>query len=160
MDRLELTTRKLRAANLGAFFRPRQLEAIGISYDRLQSLVAAGAVDRVGWGLYRFTDDEPTEHYSLAAVCAKVPHSIVCLLSALQVHGIGTQLPHEIWRAIQHKDTSKPLAAGFGDVKVAGRCFGLGGDLAEAGRVLLGAVTIAIGHLEGTGSSIGQIFAQ
>lgn len=103
MGRLELTTRKLHAANLGAFFRPRQLEAIGISYDRLQSLVAAGAVERVGWGLYRFTDEEPTEQHSLAAACARVPHSIVCLLSALQVHGIGSQLPREIWLAIPHK---------------------------------------------------------
>lgn len=46
------------------------------------------------------------------------------------------------------KDTPKPLAARFGDVRVAGSCFGLGGDLAEAGRVLLEAVITAIGHPE------------
>lgn len=103
MERLEQTTRKLRACRLGAFFRPRQLEAIGISYDRLQGLVEAGSVERVGWGLYHLTDEEPTEQHSLAAACARVPHSIVCLLSALQVHGIGTQLPREIWLAIPHK---------------------------------------------------------
>ena len=108
MERLEQTTRKLRACRLGAFFRPRQLEAIGISYDRLQGLVEAGTVERVGWGLYHLTDEEPTEQHSLAAACARVPHSIVCLLSALQVHGIGTQLPREIWLAIPHK--SRPLA--------------------------------------------------
>jgi predicted transcriptional regulator of viral defense system len=35
--------------------------------------------------------------------CARVPNSVVCLLSALRVHGIGTQAPAEIWLAIPHK---------------------------------------------------------
>ena len=35
--------------------------------------------------------------------CARVPKSIVCLLSALRVHDIGTQSPTEIWLAIPHK---------------------------------------------------------
>ena len=65
--------------------------------------MAAGAVERVARGLYRLASAEPTERYSLAAVCAQVPRSVVCLLSALQVHGIGTQLPREVWLAIPHK---------------------------------------------------------
>jgi predicted transcriptional regulator of viral defense system len=48
-------------------------------------------------------DAEPTEHYSLAMACARVPNSVVCLLSALRVHGIGTQAPAEVWIAIPHK---------------------------------------------------------
>jgi len=87
----------------GAFFRPGQIEEFGISYYRLRCLEAAGVVERVARGLYRFADVEPTEHYSLAAACARVPRSIVCLLSALNVHGIGTQLPREVWLAIPHK---------------------------------------------------------
>jgi predicted transcriptional regulator of viral defense system len=35
--------------------------------------------------------------------CARVPNSIVCLLSALRVHGIGTRAPAEVWLAIHHK---------------------------------------------------------
>ncbi len=102
-DRVPLTQDRLRSAGLGAFFRPSQLEALGIGYDRLRSLVAAGTVERVARGLYRLADAEPTEHNTLAAACARVPRSIVCLLSALQVHGIGTQLPREVWLAIPHK---------------------------------------------------------
>src|SRR5206468_1382362 len=75
---------ELLGAKLGAFFR-------------------AGKVERIGRGLYRLADAEPTEHYSLAMACARVPRSIVCLLSALRVHGIGTQAPAEIWLAIPHK---------------------------------------------------------
>src|SRR5262249_19213833 len=35
--------------------------------------------------------------------CARVPNSVVCLLSALRVHEIGTQSPAEVWLAIPHK---------------------------------------------------------
>jgi predicted transcriptional regulator of viral defense system len=98
-----LTRARLREAGIGAFFRPGQLEAIGITYDQLRRLEAAGTIERVSRGLYRFSAAEPTEHYSLAAVCARIPRSIICLLSALKVHGIGTQLPREVWLAIPHK---------------------------------------------------------
>ena len=43
---------------------------------------------------------ELTEHHSLAAASQRVPHGVICLLSALQFHGIGTQAPFEVWVAI------------------------------------------------------------
>jgi len=98
-----LTKTRLDKAGIGAFFRPSQLEALGITFDHLQRLQAAGTIERVSRGLYRLTAAEPTEHYSLAAACARIPRSIVCVLSALKVHGIGTQLPREVWLAIPHK---------------------------------------------------------
>jgi len=99
----KLNEDQLREAGIGAFFRPSQLEALGITYDQVRRLETAGTVERVARGLYRLADAEPTEHYSLAAACARIPRSIVCLLSALKVHGIGTQLPREVWLAIPHK---------------------------------------------------------
>lgn len=100
---IPLTRDRLHRAGLGAFFRPSQLESLGINYDHLRNLVAAGNVERVARGLYRLAGTDPTEQYDLAAVCARVPRSIICLLSALQVHGIGTRIPQEIWLAIPHK---------------------------------------------------------
>ena len=98
----------LHEAGIGSFFRPSQLEPLGISYRRLRQLERDEAVERIGWGLYRLADAEPTEHFSIALVCAQVPNAIVCLLSALQVHEIGTQLPRHVWIAIPHK--AKPPA--------------------------------------------------
>jgi len=94
---------RLRAAGITGFFRPVQLETAGLTRDQLPALVRSGSVERIGRGLYRITDAEPTENYSLAMACARVPNSIVCLLSALRVHGIGTQAPAEVWLAIPHK---------------------------------------------------------
>ena len=64
----------------------------------------AGLVEREGWGLYWRTDADITEHHTVAAVCARVPNAIVCLLTALVVHDIGTQVPWETWIAIPHGD--------------------------------------------------------
>ena len=94
---------RLRAAGIAGFFRAEQLEAADLTRDQLPALVRAGAVERVGRGLYRLADAEPTENYSLAMASARVPNSVVCLLSALRVHGIGTQAPAEVWLAIPHK---------------------------------------------------------
>lgn len=96
-------TERLQRAGLGSFFRPSQLDELGLTYDQLTRLVKAGEVERIQRGLYRLTNSEPTEHASVAAVCARVPNSIVCLLTALNVYEIGTQLPHQVWIAIHHK---------------------------------------------------------
>lgn len=94
---------RLRSADLGSFFRAAQLGAAGLTRDQLPALVRSGDVARIGRGLYRVAEAEPTEYYSLALACARVPRSVVCLLSALRVHGIGTQAPAAVWLAIPHK---------------------------------------------------------
>ena len=66
----------------------------------LTRLVQAGKLQRVARGLYGLPDVEISEHRSLAEVSARVPKGVVCLLSALRVHEIGTQSPHEVWIAI------------------------------------------------------------
>ena len=93
----------LRRLGAKAFFRPREAAEMGVDSRTLRRLVDGGSVERVARGLYRFSDAEPTEHYTLAAVCARVPDAIVCLLSALSVYGLGTQLPWQEWIAIPHK---------------------------------------------------------
>ena len=100
---VELNQDILHEAGIGNFFRPSQIERLGIPYHRLRQLETEETVERVGWGLYRLANAEPTERYSIASVCARAPNAIVCLLSALQVHEIGTQLPRQVWIAIPHK---------------------------------------------------------
>ena len=63
---VDLNKDVLHEAGIGNFFRPSQLEQLGITYHRLRQLEAAAAVERVGWGLYRLADAEPTERYSIA----------------------------------------------------------------------------------------------
>ena len=93
----------MRSLDAKTFFRPREAAELGVDSRALRRLVDDGAVERVARGLYRRTDAEPTEHYTLAAVCARVPDAIVCLLSALSVHELTTQIAWQEWIAIPHK---------------------------------------------------------
>jgi len=95
--------KKLDKADVGVFFRPRHLEPFGISFQDLQRLVKMGKIEKIRKGLYRQTSIAPTELETIAMVCSVVPAGIVCLLSALRIHDIGTQNPHEIWLAIDMK---------------------------------------------------------
>ena len=91
--------------NLGArtFFRQRDAAELGVGSRALRRLVDDGTVERVARGLYRVADAELTAQHTLAAVCARVPRAIVCLLSALSIHELTTQLPWQEWIAIPHK---------------------------------------------------------
>ena len=83
--------------------RPQDVEAVGISRTYLNKLHAQGILDRPSRGLYTLLDDDPSEQRSLVEACRRVPRGIICLLSALQFHGLTTQAPFEIWMAIDEK---------------------------------------------------------
>src|SRR4029077_5197468 len=63
----------------------------------------SGVLERPSRGVYVLAEDEPTEHHGLAEACKRVPHGVVCLLSALRFHGLTTQAPFEVWLAIDRK---------------------------------------------------------
>ena len=83
--------------------RPRELDAYGIPREYLRRLHDRGQIVRVGRGLYVLPDAEVTEHHTLTQAAKRVPHGIICLLSALQFHGLTTQMPFEVWMAIEPK---------------------------------------------------------
>jgi len=83
-------------------FRLRDADDAGLTRGRLRGMLRRGDVERIGRGLYRRTGDV-TELDTIATVCARVPDAIVCLLSALAIHDIGTQLPDQVWIALDRK---------------------------------------------------------
>lgn len=83
--------------------RPRDLDAYGIPRHYLQLLHADGVVTRAARGLYVPAEADLSEHHALAEAGALVPEGVVCLLSALRFHEFTTQLPYEVWMAIQKK---------------------------------------------------------
>jgi len=90
-------------AGLGAFFRAAEAIERGLSFRDLSRGVDSGTLEKITPGLYRITSVAPTELETVAMVSAAVPGAIVCLLTALSIHGIGTQMPHEVWVAIDRK---------------------------------------------------------
>jgi predicted transcriptional regulator of viral defense system len=90
----------LQLARTQSLLRPQDLVALGLPTVVLTRLVAAGRLQRVARGVYALVGQAVGEHRSLAEVALRVPRGVVCLLTALRVHGIGTQAPFEVWLAL------------------------------------------------------------
>lgn len=90
----------LELAKAKSLLRARDLAQHALPTIALSRLVAAGKLDRVARGVYGLPGRAISEHRSLAEVALRVPQAVVCLLSALRVHGIGTQAPFQVWLAI------------------------------------------------------------
>src|SRR3970040_2219309 len=104
--------RQGRPAFSGVLTRTRELERQGYSRPSIRTLAERGVLEPISRGLYRVAERAPDEHFTLLAVTVRVPKAIVCLLSALRFHDIGTQSPHEVWIAIDRK-ARKPRLTGL-----------------------------------------------
>ena len=93
----------LELARVRKLLRARDLAQRKIPSVVLSRLVAAGKLERVTRGVYGIPGLAISEHRSLAEVALRAPQGVICLLSALRVHGIGTQAPFEVWLAIEHR---------------------------------------------------------
>lgn len=96
-------------AKAAGVLRPRDLDAHGIARQYLRQAEQQGLVVKSGRGLYTSTDAPVTELHTIAQASKRVPRGVVCLLSALRFHDIGTQNPFEVWIAIGEKDR-RPVA--------------------------------------------------
>lgn len=87
----------------GGYARIKDLRAAGFQSREISALVAQGRIERVKSGLYRLAGSaESGENAGLAEVCRAVPDGVICLLSALDYHGLTTFNPSEVYVAIPH----------------------------------------------------------
>ena len=122
------TTALLRLARKGPV-RARDLEAAGIPRAYLQRLCTRGLLEQVDRGLYRLADAPVTELSSLAEVSKRVPHAVICLLSALQVHGMTSEAPGAVWVLIdRHARTPRVTSPTIEVVRASGRALADGVD--------------------------------
>ncbi len=83
--------------------RPRDLQRENIPRVYLRRLVDDGSLVKLGRGLYALPDYSPSELAAVAEVAKKAPKAIICLLTALRVHGLTTQNPFEVWIMIDRE---------------------------------------------------------
>lgn len=93
----------LHLADQHGILRPRDLVRHGISPSYLARLYHRGYVEKIGRGLYTLPKREFGEDYSLAQASKQLPNGVICLLTALRFHKLTTQIPHEVWIAINSK---------------------------------------------------------
>ncbi len=79
----------------------------GIHPEYLRRLYQKRLLKRVGRGLYILSDAEISVHHTLAMASKWAPRGVIRLLSALQFHEIGTQMPFEVWMTLD-RNAARP----------------------------------------------------
>jgi predicted transcriptional regulator of viral defense system len=90
----------LKLARERRLLRTSDVAGVKVPTVVLTRLVRSGKLKRAGRGLFTLPEHEPSAQRSLAEVSLRAPRGVVCLLSALRVHEIGTQAPFEVWLAL------------------------------------------------------------
>jgi predicted transcriptional regulator of viral defense system len=90
----------LELANRKEIIKLSDLKEMGIPRVVLTRLIRSGQLEKMARGLYCVPNQQVTENTSLITIAIKIPQAIFCLLTALQIHEITTQLPRQIWIAM------------------------------------------------------------
>jgi predicted transcriptional regulator of viral defense system len=88
----------------------------GIHPRTLYEMRDKGIVEVLSRGLYRLADLRPLSNQDLISVSLRIPHGVVCLISALAFHGITSQVPHEVYIAVER--VSRPPKVDYPPVRV------------------------------------------
>jgi predicted transcriptional regulator of viral defense system len=132
------TQRVLTLATQQGLLRASHLQELGIGRVVLTRLTASGKLERVGRGVYRLPGTQGAEHESLATIAVKVPQAVFCLLTALQIHGLTTQLPRQVWIAMpQGSHVPKMDYPPIKMVQFSGEAYAQGIEVVQAEQVAL-----------------------
>ena len=132
------THRVLALASQRGMLRASHLQDLGIARVVLSRLTASGQLERVGRGVYRLSDAQGAAHESLATIAVKVPRAVFCLLTALQIHELTTQLPRQVWIAMpQGRHVPKVDYPPVKMVQFSGDAYAQGIEVVRADQVAL-----------------------
>lgn len=84
--------------------RPNDVETLGVSGSYLNKLYHEGFLEKPSRGVYTLKGAAVDQNQTVLEVCKRIPKGVVCLLSALQFHELTTQLPFEVWIAIDARN--------------------------------------------------------
>lgn len=99
----------LQVAQRKGVLRARDLDEMRVPRYTLSALVERGLIRRVEHGTYIVIGTDWSEHQTLIEVAGRVPNGVICLLSALRFHEIGTQEPAAVWLCIESKTWAPKL---------------------------------------------------
>lgn len=99
-DRLQAAAQVLERH--GPVLRFSEILELGIHRDTLWKMREAGVVEQVSRGLYRLAKAKTLDEPDLVTVAKRVPGAVVCLISALALHDLTTQIPHAVDIALKH----------------------------------------------------------
>lgn len=102
-DRIDRMQQILDLARTSGVVSAAEVQSLGIHSEYLRRLCDRGKLIRIGHGLYELQNGDVTSHHGLAVAAKAVPNGVICLLSALRFHEIGTEAPRSVWMAIDRR---------------------------------------------------------
>jgi len=110
MRRIKLITNKrVKIYQKSGLRRKKTLLKRGMHNQQIKRLVDKGLLVPVDRGIYANPNAPITESHDLAVIAARVPNAVICLISALRFHGMTTQIPRQIWIAIENRAAAPRL---------------------------------------------------
>ena len=80
---------------------------LGVDQKTLAEMLEEGLIVREARGIYRLAGLSPLANPDLIQVALRIPSAVICLLSALAIHSLTTQIPHKVYIALP-SHTKKP----------------------------------------------------
>lgn len=126
----------LASVNYKPVLRTRDLIEAGLHPEQIRRYTQSGKLEKVGRGQYIIPGETLPDDMGLVMVTTASPTAVVCLLTALRVHQIGTQAPSEIWIAIDRR-AAKPRIASPPTriVRFSGAAYSFGIEIRELSGV-------------------------
>lgn len=100
------------------YARMKDLKQAGFHTRNIRALLDNGFIEKIKPGLYRLTDIPQTDGIPLSFidVCKSIPKGIICLISALEYHGLSMINPSEVYVAIPNSE--KPQTIEYPPVRI------------------------------------------
>ena len=89
---------------------------LGIHPRTLYAMRDEGVLEQLSRGLYRLAELPPLDAPDLVTIARKVPAGVICLISALAVHELTTQIPHAVYIALARG--TEPPRLGYPPVRI------------------------------------------
>jgi predicted transcriptional regulator of viral defense system len=108
---MELTSEKALSLikSQDSYIRTAQALQAGIHPRTLYQLRDQGYLEQVSRGVYRLATQTPIDNPDLFIIAARIPKSVLCLVSALAFHSLTTQIPRSISIALPRGTESPRL---------------------------------------------------
>ncbi len=87
--------------------RTGKAKKLGIHEVTLVQMCGDGLLVKESRGVYRLADLPPLSNPDFVQIAMRVPHAVICLISALNYHQLTTQIPYKVYIALP-KDVKAP----------------------------------------------------
>ena len=111
----------------GGMLKTGEALSASIHPRTLYEMHRSGILEQLTRGLYRLADLPSLGNPDLVSVSLKIPNGVICLISALAYHEITTQVPHEVYVALERG--TEPPRLGHPPIRIfwfSGQAFTLG----------------------------------